>query len=212
MFVFTKVSKLNFNDIALMWDTDRRIKRAKVISVFIKEKVKLHSDMNVLEFGCGTGLISFNLYQSVNKIIGYDTSEKMIDVFNRKINELNANNVKSTTELLKYSNQIDCILSSMVFHHIPDIRSQLYELSKVLTSKGELFIVDLDKDDGSFHKDEVGFEGHNGFDRDEFCEILTSMSFEIIEVGTVLNDVKRKNSFDVPYSLFYIHVRKVKYD
>lgn len=212
MFVFTKVSKLNFNDIALMWDTDRRIKRAKVISVFIKEKVKLHSDMNVLEFGCGTGLISFNLYQSVNKIIGYDTSEKMIDVFNRKINELNANNVKSTTELLKYSNQIDCILSSMVFHHIPDIRSQLYELSKVLTSKGELFIVDLDKDDGSFHKDEVGFEGHNGFDRDEFCEILTSMSFEIIEVGTVLKDVKRINGFDVPYRLFYIHVRKVKYD
>lgn len=203
------VNNLNFNDIALMWDTDRRIKRAKVISDFIKEKVRLHSEMNVLEFGCGTGLISFNLYQSVNKIIGYDTSEKMIDVFNRKINELNAINVSSTTDLLKYSNQIDCVLSSMVFHHILDIKSQLYELSKVLTSKGELFIVDLDKEDGSFHKDEVGFDGHNGFDRDEFCEILTSINFEIIEVGTVLNDVKRINGTDVPYSLFYIHARKV---
>lgn len=199
---------MNFNDIALKWDTERRIKRAKVISDFIKEKVKLHSEMNVLEFGCGTGLISFNLYQSVNKIIGYDTSDKMLEVFNRKAIELAIVNVQSTTNLLKNSNQIDCVLSSMVFHHIPDIKSQLNELSKVLTSLGELFIVDLDKEDGSFHKDELDFEGHNGFDRDEFCAILKSVGFMIIEVGTVLTDTKCINGADVPYSLFYIHARK----
>lgn len=210
--VFIEVNKLNFNEVALIWDTDRRIKRAKVISDFIKNKVKLHSEMNVLEFGCGTGLISFNLYQFVNKIIGYDTSDKMLDIFDRKTNELITFNVYSSTNLSVYMNQIDCLISSMVFHHIPDIRSQLIELSNVLTTKGELFIVDLDKEDGSFHKDEINFEGHNGFDRVEFCEVLTSVGFEIIEVGTVLKDVKRINEKDVEYSLFYIHARKVKYD
>jgi ubiquinone/menaquinone biosynthesis C-methylase UbiE len=195
-----------------MWDTDRRIRRAKVISESIKENINLHSEMNVLEFGCGTGLISFNLYQSVNEIIGYDTSEKMLDVFNRKIIELNVMNVKSTTNLLKYSNQIDCVISSMVFHHIPDIKSQLYELSNVLTSNGELFIVDLDKEDGRFHQDEIGFDGHNGFERNELCEIIRSVCFEIIDVGTVLRDMKSINGNEVPYSLFYIHARKINDD
>jgi len=199
---------MNFNDFALKWDTDRRVKRAKVISDFINEKVKLHSEMNVLEFGCGTGLISFNLYPLVNSIIGYDTSDRMLDVFSRKTNDLNTNNVKSTTNLLAYTNQIDCVISSMVFHHILDIKSQLNELSKVLISNGELFIVDLDKEDGSFHKDELDFVGHNGFDRDEFCEILRSIGFEIMGVGTVLTDVKRVNGIDIPYRLFYIHARK----
>ncbi len=202
---------MNFNNVANTWDTERRIKRAKIISDFISERAKLHSDMSVFEFGCGTGLISYNLYPLVKSIIGYDNSEKMLDVFNQKIKDLNLNTIKSTNNLMTYANQIDCVISSMVFHHILDIKTQLIELSKIIKKDGQLFIVDLDQEDGSFHKDEIDFIGHNGFDRDEFSYVLKSINFEIIEVGTVLSDVKRINDRDVPYSLFYIKARK-KYD
>lgn len=202
---------MNFNNVANTWDTDRRIKRAKLISDFIDKKVILHSEMNVLEFGCGTGLISFNLYPLVKSVIGYDASEKMLEVFNQKMNDLNLINVKTTTQLLTYTNQIDCVISSMVFHHILDIKTQLIELSKILKIDGQLFIVDLDLDDGSFHQDELDFVGHNGFDRNEFCDVLKSVDFEIIEVGTVLSDIKYIGDVDVPYSLFYVKARK-KYD
>ena len=73
-------------------------------------------------------------------------------MFNRKINELNTNNVKSTTNLRTYTNQINCVISSIVFQHLPDIRLQLIDLSKVLSLIGELLIVNLDNEDGSFHK------------------------------------------------------------
>lgn len=209
MFVFTKVIKLNFDDMALIWDTERRVKRAKVISDIIKEKVKFHSDMNVLEFGCGTGLISYNLYQCVKTIIGYDSSDKMIEVYNMKAYELNINNVHSTNSLLEYSNQIDCVISSMVFHHILDIKSQLNEIMKVLKTNGEVFIIDLDLENGDFHQDELGFEGHNGFDRIDFKNILISVGCGIIDIGTVLHDTKKINGKDIPYSLFYVHARKV---
>ncbi len=202
---------MNFNNEANTWDTDRRIKRAKLISDFINKKVTLHSEMNVLEFGCGTGLISFNLYPLVKSVIGYDTSEKMLEVFNQKINDLNLSTVNIANNLMTYTNQIDCVISSMVFHHILDIKTQLIELSKILKIGGQLFIVDLDLDDGSFHQDELDFVGHNGFDRNEFCDVLKSVDFEIIEVGTVLSDIKHVSDVDVPYSLFYVKARK-KYD
>ena len=202
---------MNFNNEANTWDTDRRIKRAKLISDFINKKVTLHSEMNVLEFGCGTGLISFNLYPLVKSVIGYDTSEKMLEVFNQKMNDLNLSTVNITNNLMTYTNQIDCVISSMVFHHILDIKTQLIELSKILKIGGQLFIVDLDLDDGSFHQDELDFVGHNGFDRNEFCDVLKSVDFEIIEVGTVLSDIKHVSDVDVPYSLFYVKARK-KYD
>ncbi len=202
---------MNFNNEANTWDTDRRIKRAKLISDFINKKATLHSEMNVLEFGCGTGLISFNLYPLVKSVIGYDTSEKMLEVFNQKMNDLNLSTVNITNNLMTYTNQIDCVISSMVFHHILDIKTQLIELSKILKIGGQLFIVDLDLDDGSFHQDELDFVGHNGFDRNEFCDVLKSVDFEIIEVGTVLSDIKHVSDVDVPYSLFYVKARK-KYD
>ena len=202
---------MNFNNEANTWDTDRRIKRAKLISDFINKKATLHSEMNVLEFGCGTGLISFNLYPLVKSVIGYDTSEKMLEVFNQKINDLNLSTVNIANNLMTYTNQIDCVISSMVFHHILDIKTQLIELSKILKIGGQLFIVDLDLDDGSFHQDELDFVGHNGFDRNEFCDVLKSVDFEIIEVGTVLSDIKHVSDVDVPYSLFYVKARK-KYD
>lgn len=207
--MFIKVNNLNFNDVALIWDTDRRINRAKVISNFIKEKINLHSEMNVLEFGCGTGLISFNLNQYVRTIIGYDSSDKMIEVFNQKAKDLNVNNVHGTDSLLEFSNQIDCVISSMVFHHILDVKTQLREIMEVLKINGEICIVDLDLEDGSFHQDESGFEGHNGFERLEFNAILKSVGCEIIDIGTVLHDTKKVKGYDIPYSLFYIHARKV---
>jgi len=43
--------------------------------------------MKVLDFGCGTGLLSFFLQPYVGEITGIDTSKGMIEVFDKKIKE-----------------------------------------------------------------------------------------------------------------------------
>lgn len=201
---------MNFNEIAETWDTERRINRAKEISNFIKSRVTINKDMTMLEFGCGTGLITFNFVDDVTKIIGYDNSEKMLEVFNEKIIKLKTTNVYSTSDLQSQNNQINLVISSMVFHHIIDINTSLKEIFDVLKSNGDLFIVDLDLEDGSFHRIETEFYGHNGFDREKFKSYLIESGFAIMDCGTVLNDVKNVNGIDIPYSLFYVHGRKRK--
>jgi len=51
-----------FDDKALEWDKNQdNIERANVIAEEIMRRVKIKPAMNAFEFGCGTGLLSFNL-------------------------------------------------------------------------------------------------------------------------------------------------------
>jgi SAM-dependent methyltransferase len=43
------------------------------------------TDLDVLEIGCGTGLLSFLLAPYVRSLVGVDTSDGMIDAFNKKV-------------------------------------------------------------------------------------------------------------------------------
>ena len=76
---------MDFNAQANHWDTDRRKQRAKQISALIREKLQFTGDEVLLDYGCGTGLISFNLSQGVGTVVGYDSSLQMLEVFNSKI-------------------------------------------------------------------------------------------------------------------------------
>lgn len=200
---------MNFNDEANTWDTERRIKRSKQICDFVLRNVEIDKENTLLDFGCGTGLISQNFVNVVSRIVGYDQSEGMLEVFNSKFQNL-LGNVRSTNTLDGLDDSIDIVISSMVFHHISDIDRALIDLRKVLRDDGKLIIIDLDRDDGSFHKDELGFNGHNGIDREMFINTLKLNGFDPIAIGTVLNDIKYLNGNEIPYSLFYVHAKKCR--
>ena len=200
---------MNFNDEANTWDTERRIKRSKQICDFVLRNVEIDKENTLLDFGCGTGLISQNFVNVVSRIVGYDQSEGMLEVFNSKFQNL-LGNVRSTNTLDGLDDSIDIVISSMVFHHISDIDRALIDLRKVLRDDGKLIIIDLDRDYGSFHRDELGFNGHNGFDREMFINTLKLNGFDPIAIGTVLNDIKYLNGNEIPYSLFYVHAKKCR--
>ena len=74
-----------FDMAALTWDEKPvRVNIAKNIAEKIKELVPLNQNMKVLDFGCGTGLLSFFLQPYVGEITGIDTSKGMIEVFDKK--------------------------------------------------------------------------------------------------------------------------------
>lgn len=199
---------MNFNDEAKEWDTDRRINRAKQIADFLKSKINFGNKSIMLEFGCGTGLISNHFLDYFSKIIGYDQSDKMLEVFNKKFLE-EKDRVIGINNIVELNSEVDIVISSMVFHHIEDINQSLNDIKKVLKKHGELIIVDLDLDDGSFHSNEIGFKGHNGFDRDLFVKQLSLNGFNTIQVGTVPQDKKILSNKEISYSLFYVHAIKI---
>lgn len=151
---------MNFNEVAKSWDTEQRIDRAKILADSISNKLENTKHMKALEIGCGTGLVTLNLNKIFKEIYCIDTSEEMIKILNNKVQE---NNIKNIHPVLNdiINIKFDVIYSSMVFHHIENIKHELKRIKNLLNSNGYLIIIDLDEDDGSFHMDETDFHGHN---------------------------------------------------
>jgi ubiquinone/menaquinone biosynthesis C-methylase UbiE len=198
----------NFNVEALTWDSKERIDRAKIIAEKIYEEVKPKQNGNAMEYGCGTGLISFNLADKLNEIVLMDSVEGMIDVLNKKIKLSGNKNMKSVLidlEKEEHNEKFDLIYNSMVLHHIIDTEKIVRKFYEMLNKDGILCIVDLDIEDGSFHSS-PNFNGHNGFDQEYIVNILKKAGFTDVKIETFYHF--NYNNNPKPYSLFCISGKK----
>ena len=203
---------MNFDDVAREWDDERRIERAEIIANKIRTTITVGKDKSAMEFGCGTGLVSFNLHNEFKNITLIDTSKEMINVVNNKIKALKLDNINTYCEDLvknKLNERFDIIYSSMALHHVIDINEISKELYNMINLNGTLCIVDLNKDDGSFHKNEIGFNGHNGFSKTWLKSILEANGFSNIKYETFYEGTKQVDNDEVKYSLFIMTADKI---
>lgn len=185
-----------FDKEAKNWDkVQRRVELAKSVSGAIKPFVK-ESD-TILEFGCGSGLVGLELVKYAKKIVGIDTSCKMVEVFNQKAKEQQLNAKAYCKDIFEVEEKFDKVVASMVLHHIKDIAK--FE-QKLYTLSNELFIADLLKEDGSFH--DRGNEGvyHFGFSKEELQNYFHSWSIEF----HIIHTIKKQKS----YPVFLAHIKK----
>ena len=199
---------MNYDKAALDWDTKMRVERAEAIAKEIGQHIS-NPCGNAMEFGCGTGLISFFLRDKLKNITLIDSSGGMIAQVTKKIHDASAEGSMTALKLDltkdRYTGQkFDFIYSSMVFHHIDDVASITSVLRDCLRDGGRICIVDLDIVDEKFHENEIGFDGHHGFDQNKIRDIFRSAGFENVESKTFYRNIKVVNGVDVPYSLFYI--------
>lgn len=196
-----------FDDAARIWDNQSRCERAQVLASAIREAWG-GAPNAVLDFGCGTGLLTFALCPYAAAIYGYDSSVGMREVFASKLELYQVQNVRFLTEEEMKGHTFDVIFTSMVFHHIPDITAELTGLRRLLAPDGRLILIDLDKEDGSFHRNDPGFNGHNGFDRDEMRRVLESCGFHEVSIQTVYQGIRSVEGSDTEYSLFMAMARR----
>jgi predicted TPR repeat methyltransferase len=75
----------HFKEKAKTWDKgSTRVNGAKTIADAIKKRVDLRSEMELMDFGVGTGLLGFEIAQEVRKVVGVDTSENMLEKLKEK--------------------------------------------------------------------------------------------------------------------------------
>jgi ubiquinone/menaquinone biosynthesis C-methylase UbiE len=203
---------MSFDNYAKNWDTDKRIDRARVIANEISNTIIMDENYSAMEFGCGTGLVSFNLYEKFKSIALIDSSKEMISILNSKIEECQVTNMipyhLDITNKSSVDMKFDVIYTSMVLHHIQDTKAIIKRFYELLNKDGYLCIVDLDEEDGSFHKNYPEFDGHNGFNQDDLKNTLISCGFKDIESNTFYYDEKIIKSEKVKYSLFLMKGRK----
>ena len=166
--------KRDFDGAAATWDENPgRVKLAEEVVQTIVQKIGLRKDMHLLDFGCGTGLLSLLLRPHVGMVTGVDSSTGMLDVFHKKIEQFSVAGVQTEFVDLEQggilTGQYDLVVSNMTFHHVQDTQALLHKLQAVVKPGGILAVSDLDSEDGQFHGDNTGVF-HLGFDREQMLE------------------------------------------
>lgn len=202
----------NFDERAKDWDTDpKKVERARVVAEAIRNATLLSSQMSALEYGCGTGLLSFALQSDLGQITLADTSQGMLDMLNEKITAAGITNMRPirlnlATDPVPYENY-DLTYSLMTLHHIEDAKGILRKFHALLKPSGILCIADLDKEDGSFHTDGTT-DVHKGFDRVELQGWVEDSGFTDIKFTTAFEIKKKTGSIEKEFPVFLLTARK----
>ena len=206
----------HFDQQAKEWDNDpKKTERAIIIAKEMTDFIQPNKTMNAFEFGCGTGLLSYQLKDSFKTITLADTSEGMIKVLKEKIADENINNFKPLlVDLLEddsaiNSSEFDVIYTLMTLHHILEIDKILMIFNAMMKTSGYLCIADLVQEDGSFHTNVPGFDGHNGFDREKLSAVLSNHGFKVAYNEIPLEIEKEFDKKVRKYPVFLMMCKKI---
>ena len=206
--------KRDFNKDAAAWDENPgRVKMAESAFEAIDGSMKLTKEMDILDFGCGTGLLSLKLLPYVHSVTGVDSSTGMLEVLNTKITEQKLAGIKTlyidTDRGDTLAGSYHAVTSNMTMHHIKDPAAMIRQFYNIIKPGGFLCIADLDSDGGKFHENNDGVF-HEGFSRDDMKMFFKDAGFTSISDVTAAEVSKpdaegRMNSF----SVFLITGKKV---
>lgn len=203
----------DFDKEAAQWDTNPfRTKLASQVAAAIIREIQPSLEMKVLDFGCGTGLLTLKLQPLVKSITGADSSHGMLGVLKDKIKTQGLTNVH--TEFVDFEKgehiegDYNLIVSSMVAHHVPDTLALFKEWHRLLLPGGQVSFADLDTEDGAFHGDNTGVF-HLGFDRQRLRLLLQEAGFYMIRDTTATIMSKEIEGQSVrEFSIFMIAANK----
>jgi len=170
----------NFDNVARTWDENPiHLERSLAIAKKMQEILPLRKDMKALEYGAGTGILSFLLVEKLGHITMMDSSAEMVKVMEEKVFDRKATNLSPVFMNLEKERpytSYDLIFNQMVLHHIKDIRSIFEKFYQMLLPGGILAIADLYPEDGSFHGETA--DVHLGFDPEQLKNELLIAGFK----------------------------------
>ncbi|KAK9760703.1 hypothetical protein K7432_014991 [Basidiobolus ranarum] len=155
-----------FNKFAKEYDQDPNCSQGVDIGKAILRELGSLLDKSktvAMDFGCGTGLVSQQMYPHVHQLVGVDASKGMVEVYNEKfakheIDNAHAECVELTAAESDGSNgekwvfkdqldgkRFDLIFTSMAWHHVENIDMMAWILKNYLKDGGKLVVADIRK-------------------------------------------------------------------
>ncbi|CAG9956647.1 unnamed protein product [Clonostachys rosea f. rosea IK726] len=159
---------------------------------------------NVLEIGCGTGLLSLEVAPYANRLVAIDAAEGMIRVLSSKLEGPSTpSNIRPLAILLEDPEderlppedeaaphgprlKYDLIISNLVLHHIKDIKSVLTTMFGCLKQGGVVALTDFEDfgpEAKRFHPEAkmAGVE-HHGIGREWMAVMMKEVGFKDVKV------------------------------
>ena len=157
------------------WDVNGKFKPLHMFNPirieYILEKIKYHfnlksknnnflHNLDILDIGCGGGLISEPLARLGGTVTGIDASEKNIKVAQVHAikSNLKINYLKNSPEELKEFEKFDVILNLEIVEHVEDVDLYLQSCYKLLKKGGIMFTATLNRTLTSYIKAIIGAE------------------------------------------------------
>jgi 2-polyprenyl-6-hydroxyphenyl methylase/3-demethylubiquinone-9 3-methyltransferase len=132
----------NFNPIRIKYIKDNIISDFK-----IKSSEKPLKKINLLDIGCGGGLLSEPMNRLGANVVGIDASVKNIEVakFHAKKNKLKIDYKVASPEKLETKIKFDVILNMEIVEHVENLDFFIKESAKLLKKNGIMFVATLNK-------------------------------------------------------------------
>lgn len=155
-------------------------------------------ELDVLEIGCGTGLLSLLIASYVQSLTAVDTSKGMIAALEGKLAAQSVPNVKPVCVMLENPDdpkiqdgsskpkRFDLVISHLVLHHIPSLSDILATMYGSLKPGGCIALTDFENfgpEARNFHPQSKmeGVERH-GITKEEMLSLMKDASFKDIHV------------------------------
>lgn len=210
-----------FNAEAAAWDSRpfvHEASRGAADAILARlEDIPIPSDgLQILEIGCGTGILSFLLAADpkVARIVAVDAAQGMIDVLKEKLQRPEApKNIVPLALLLEDSNdealptgsdgdiqRYDLITSHLVLHHIPELRPVLQTMLGCLKPGGRVMLTDFE-DFGPqakrFHPiRKMGGVARHGINASDMKSLMEDVGFKEVEVKPHWTMEKKVEKFE----------------
>ena len=216
------------------WDVNGKFKPLHMFNPtrieYITEKIKHHfeirnnkenflENLNILDIGCGGGLISEPLSRLGGSVTGIDASEKNIKVasLHSKKNNLKIRYLNKSPEQLNEFEKFDVILNLEIVEHVEDVSLYINSCYKLLKPKGIMFTATINRTLISYIKAIIGAEyvlrwlpiGTHDWNKflkpEELEKYLLENKFKTIDIkGLEFNPLNRKWRQSANLSVNYI--------
>ena len=215
------------------WDVEGKFKplhkfnpiRIKYIKESVIENFKLQNNeklplngINLLDIGCGGGLLSEPMCRLGATVTGIDASEKNIEIakIHAKKNNLNINYICTSPEKIQ-KEKFDVILNMEIVEHVENVDLFLNSSSNLLKKDGLMFVATINKTLKSYLFAIIGAEyilrwlpiGTHEWEKfikpDDLKNILSKFDMTMIKTdGVKFNPILDKWSLSKDTSINYI--------
>ena len=215
------------------WDVNGKFKplhmfnpiRIEYISDIIKKYFKIEKEknnflegLNILDIGCGGGLISEPFARLGANITGIDASEKNINIakLHSEKSGLKINYMNISPENLNVHEKFDVILNLEIVEHVDNVDLYIKSCYKLLKKRGLMFTATLNRTFTSYIKAIVGAEyilrwlpvGTHDWNKfikpEELEKLLFNEKFSTVDIkglkfNPIFNKWKKSNDLSVNY-------------
>ena len=145
-----------FNPIRLKFIRDKSISHFK-LNKNSNEPLK---DLNILDIGCGGGLLSEPIARLGAKVTGIDASQENIEIAKTHAKKMGIkiNYIHNTPEKIKFNRKFDIILNMEVVEHVENLDLFIKSCSNALNKNCIMFVATINRTLRSYLQAIVGAE------------------------------------------------------